>query len=124
METTFKGFTIRAPQLAVIVEQLKTIIQKEDLIMATLEEIKANSELAVQKIDALNVALDGYRALVASIQAELEALKTTTHLNPVVQSKVDEIGALISTAIAKVDETYAENFPGGGGPGEPPPDEV
>lgn len=122
MKINFRGMTVEVPQLERIADRLTKIEKMGEKIMATLEEVKVMVENANQKIDALNVAYDGYRALVASIQAELEALKTTSHLNPVVQTKVDEIASLIGTTVAKIDETYNENFPGG--PGEPPPDEV
>jgi chromosome segregation ATPase len=103
-----------------LIDAVKSLTKKEKQIMATLEELQAKADLSIQKIDALNTALDGYRALVAQMKAELDALKVGDVLAPAVQAKVDAISASLDTEVAKIDETYKENFPAA----EVPPDQV
>jgi phage shock protein A len=124
LKITGINFDFESDQFELLISKLNNLIDGKELIMATLDEVKRMVENANQKIDALNTAYDGYRALVESIQAEITALRATAHLNPVVQGKVDEIASLIGITVAKIDETYNENFPGTIPPVEPPPDEV
>jgi hypothetical protein len=98
--------------LNIIVDALVRVIEKENIIMATLEEIKGSVETLKQKVVALNTALDGYRAAMTVMQSELNALKVGEHLPPAVQAKVDEISSNLTSAIQAVDDTYQENFPG------------
>jgi uncharacterized protein YPO0396 len=97
-------------QLGRIETALQKITQQEITIMATLDELKIMGQTQIQKIDALNVALDGFRTLVDQIKVELAELKAGG-LNAEAQAKVDSIAADMTSAIAKIDETYAENFP-------------
>ena len=108
MKLTINGITlnVECPQLEVIEDKLDKIIKGGKFIMATLEEVKG-------QVIGLNTLLDGYRAAVALIQAELDALKSGAQLAPAVAAKIDEISALIT-------ETQNENFP----PVTPPPPEV
>jgi chromosome segregation ATPase len=129
MQIKIKGIqlTVEIPQLEELMERInemaldvKSILKKEKQLMADFAELKAKVETATAKIDALNVALDGYRELVGTMKVELEALKSGQVLAPAVQAKVDEMATLLDTETAKIDETYNENFP----PVEPPPDQV
>jgi chromosome segregation ATPase len=129
MRITLSGsnLTFNIPQLEELnnrvedlMNTLKIITKKEKQIMATLEELQAKADLSIQKVDALNTALDGYRALVAQMKAELDALKVGDVLAPAVQAKVDAISASLDVEVAKIDETYNENFPAA----EVPPDQV
>jgi uncharacterized protein YPO0396 len=129
MRITLSGsnLTFNIPQLEELNDRvedlmntLKIITKKEKQIMATLEELQAKADLSIQKIDALNTALDGYRALVAQMKTELDALKVGDVLAPAVQAKVDAISASLDIEAAKIDETYNENFPAA----EAPPDQV
>ena len=129
MQIKIKGIqlTVEIPQLEelagvinTVAMDVKSILKKEKQIMADFADLKAKAELALVKIDALNVALDGYRELVGVMKAELDALKSGAVLAPSIQAKVDEMSQLLNDGVAKIDETYNENFP----PVEPPPDEV
>jgi cell division protein FtsB len=101
-----KKLIIECPQLDVIIDLLtlgiKQIVKKEKQIMATLDAVK-------EQVLSLNTKLDGWRAAMELIKAELEALKDGEALPPKAQAKVDNISALI-------EETQLENFPV-----EPPP---
>lgn len=113
MKLTLSGitFNVECPQLDTLEAKLDTILKKERQIMASLDEVKALVQNGIDKIDALNTALDGYREVVATLKTQLEELQSGAKLAPAVQTKVDEIMASLTTEVAKIDETFVENFP-------------
>lgn len=96
--------------------KLNVIHYKEKLIMNTLAEVKAMAEVAVEKINVLNTALDGYREVVAGLKQQIEDLKSGHELPAAVQAEVDSIAAKMAEVVKGVEDTLAENFPA-----EPPP---
>ena len=79
--------------------------------MASLDEVRALIQTGIDKVDALNTALDGYRDVVDSLKTQLAELQSGMVLAPAVQTKVDEIMSTLTVEVAKIDETFVENFP-------------
>ena len=79
--------------------------------MASLDEVRALIQTGIDKVDTLNTALDGYRDVVDSLKTQLAELQSGTVLAPSVQAKVDEIMSTLTVEVAKIDETFVENFP-------------
>jgi len=100
--------TVECPELEL---KLDKILKKEKEIMASLDEVKALVQNGIDKIDALNTALDGYREVVATLKAQLAELQSGAVLAPAVQTKVDDIMSTLTVQVAKIDETFVENFP-------------
>ena len=100
--------TVEMPELEL---KLDKIIKKEKEIMASLGEVKVLIQNGIDKIDALNTALDGYREIVATLKGQLAELQSGAVLAPAVQAKVDEIMSTLTVEVAKIDETFVENFP-------------
>jgi cell division protein FtsB len=96
--------------------KINTLMIREKKIMATLDEVKAMAAVTIEKVNVLNVALDGYREAVAVLKQQLADLTEGALLPPKVQAKVDEIATTINAATTAVEETMSENFPA-----EPPP---
>lgn len=101
-------FDVESEQLELILTKIETILTREILIMATLDELKALGQAQIQKIDSLNTTLDSFRALFDQIKAELDALKASG-IGADAQAKVNELADLMIQTIAKIDETAAEN---------------
>ena len=101
-------FEVESEQLELILTKIETILTREILIMATLDELKALGQAQIQKIDSLNTTLDSFRALFDQIKAELDALKASG-IGADAQAKVNELADLMIQTIAKIDETAAEN---------------
>jgi hypothetical protein len=71
-------------------------------------------------VNALNTALDGYRATNAAQKAQLDALLAGTELPPAVQGQLQDIMDTGAAAIKAIDDTFAENFPTTPTPPAPP----
>lgn len=102
----------------IVLKAIILIIEKEKQIMTTLDEIKELSVNQIQRIEALNIALDGFRAKVDGIKAELEALEQRD-LTAAQQAQVDSIAKNMILSIQKIEETLVENTPAAP---EPPPE--
>ena len=100
--------------------KINTLMIREKKIMATLDEVKAMASITIEKVEVLNVALDGYREAVAVLKQQLADLTSGATLPVAVQAKVDEIASTIIAATTAVEETMSENFPADPPPVDPP----
>ena len=87
--------------------KINTLMIREKKIMATLDEVKAMASITIEKVEVLNVALDGYREAVAVLKQQLADLTSGATLPVAVQAKVDEIASTIIAATTAVEETSA-----------------
>jgi hypothetical protein len=81
---------------------LKLTLEKENRIMATLEDIMEEISSQTTRIDGLNTLVDG-------IRTQLLAILEGTVIAPLVQAKIDTLFTQLKAQGAKIDEVIVEN---------------
>jgi phage-related minor tail protein len=104
-------FNLEVPELELVMYKLNEVLAKENEIMGKLEELNAKMVELKANVGALNTALDGTRAVIATMTTELAGLRSGEVLSDVVDGKLLSIMEGADAALAEVKATYNENFP-------------